>query len=153
MQHVWARQTISRLLSGSGLGAGAVVIARAAELHERIGGTIGTTLWELAVAQVAEQAVPYTGPLNQQPVPSDAAGLLAQLAPIVVANPSDTGLNVSLLALLADLWPHVTTDERPLLRVRFLNGLMERAGEVGRGRAQVRQRPRFRITRKRLPGE
>ena len=131
MQHVWARQTITRLLTGSGLGASAVVLAYAAELHESVGGPIATTLWNVALAQPPEQAALYTGPLNQQPVPGDAAGLLAQLAPIVIANPSDTGLNISLLALLADLWPHVSSDERPLLRVRFLNGLMERAGDVG----------------------
>lgn len=139
MQHVWARQTISRLLAGSGLGAGAVVIASAAELHERVGGMIGTTLWDLALSQEPEQAALYTGPLNQQSVPNDAVGLLSQLAPIVVANPSDTGLNISLLALLADLWPHVSTDERPLLRVRFLNSLMERAGEVGNRGAVSRE--------------
>ena len=131
MQHVWARQTIGRLLSGSGLGTTAVVMAQAAELHERVGDPIATTLWDLALAQPPEQAALYTGPLNQQAVPGDATGLMAQLAPIVIANPSDTGLNISLLALLADLWPHVSSDERPLLRVRFLNSLMERAGEVG----------------------
>jgi len=139
MQHVWARQTISRLLAGSGLGAGAVVIACAAELHERIDGTLGENLWELTLTLAPEQAALYTGPLNQQPVPTDVAGLLAQLAPIVVAHPSDTGLNMSLLALLADLWPHVSTEERPLLRVRFLNGLMERAADVGNRGAVSRE--------------
>lgn len=106
-------------------------MAQAAELHERVGAPIASTLWDLALAQPPEQAALYTGPLNQQAVPSDATGLMAQLAPIVIANPSDTGLNISLLALLADLWPHVSSDERPLLRVRFLNSLMERASEVG----------------------
>ncbi len=131
MQHVWARQTISRLLQGSGFGAGAVVLASAAELHERVDENLAAALWALVVAQPMESAAPYTGPFNQQPIPGDVPSLLMQLAPIIIAHPSDTGLNISLLAILADLWPHVTSDERPLLRVRFLNGLMERAANVG----------------------
>ncbi len=131
MQHAWARQTITRLLEGSSLGVRAVVVANAAELHERIGGAIAETLWGLAVVMPVDEAAPYTGPLNQQPIPADAADLLAQLVPIVVANASDTGLNLGLLAILSDLWPHVATEERPLIRVRFLNGLMERASTLG----------------------
>ena len=131
MHHVWARQTLSQLLNGSGFGAGALVRASAAELHERVDPTIAAALWALVVAQPTESATPYTGAYNQQPIPADVPGLLAQLAPIVIAHPSDTGLNISLLAVLAELWPHVTSEERPLLRVRFLNSLMERAGEVG----------------------
>lgn len=131
MQHPWARQTISRVLAGSGFGAQALAVALAADLQERVPQALADALMDSAQALTPEPATPYAGPHNQAAIPSSAADLIAQLAPVTVANPGDTGLNLGLLMVLAELWPHVSSEERPVLRVRFLNGLMERAGAVG----------------------
>ena len=131
MQHAWARQTISRVLAGSGMGPQALTVALAADLQERLPNPLADELWRRAQNLPAESAAPYAGPLNQQPIPGSSAELIAQLAPIIVAHPGDTGLSLALLALLAELWPHVASEERPLLRVRFLNSLSERATAVG----------------------
>ncbi len=113
------------------MGAHAIAGGLAAELRERISPTVAEALWARAEDLTPEPATPWQGALNQQPVPGTATELVAQLAPAVIANPGDTALSVALLALLADLWPHVASEERPLLRVRFYNGLMERAAAVG----------------------
>ena len=57
--------------------------------------------------------------------------LLAQLAPQVIAFPGDTGLSIALLNGLAELWPFVASNERPLIRTLFYNGLIARAEAVG----------------------
>jgi hypothetical protein len=113
------------------MGSQALATLLAADLHDHLPLNITDELWQRALGLTPEPAAPYVGPLNQQPIPGSAQDLLRELAPVVIAHPSDTGLNIGLLLLLAELWPHVSGEERPLLRVRFLNGVMERAASIG----------------------
>ena len=131
MQHAWARLTITPLLSSTGFATQALTLGMAADTAAMLPRELTEALWLAAKALPADQVAPSVGIHNQAPIPADQGTLLAQLAPLVLANPGDTGLDLALLALVTDLWPHVTNDERPLLRVRFLNGLMERAAAVG----------------------
>jgi hypothetical protein len=131
MQHASARQSIARLMAGSGLGEQGLTVGLAAELLSRLPAPLGEGLQQAALNLTPEPATPYTGPLNQQPMPGTEKELVAQLVPAVIALAGDTGLSLALLALLADLWPHVASDERPLLRVRFLNSLNERSTSIG----------------------
>jgi hypothetical protein len=131
MQHASARQSIARFMAGSGFGEQGLTVGLAAELLALLPGALGEGLHQAALNLTPEPATPYTGPLNQQPVPGTVQELAAQLVPAVIAHAGDTGLSLALLALLADLWPHVASEERPLLRVRFLNSLCERAASVG----------------------
>jgi len=71
-------------------------------------------------------AHPYHGALNQAPIPTSERELCLQLAPAIGDHPANIGLSLASLAALVQLWPHVASDERPLLRVRFLNGLTTR---------------------------
>lgn len=131
MHHGRARQTVAVLLAGSGMGAQALATLLAADLHDHLPTTITDDLWQRSLGLTPEPATPYVGPLNQAAVSATAQDLIRELAPVLTAHPSDTGLNLALLLLLAELWPHVAGDERPLLRVRFLNGVMERAASIG----------------------
>ncbi len=131
MQHAGARQIIPRLLAGSSLGDHALLVMLGGDLQELLPGTLSDGLSQRLAQLPSDEAPACACVQNQAAIPAHESELLAQLAPQVVANPSDTGLNIALLAGLADLWPHVASGERPLLRTRFYNGLMARAEAVG----------------------
>lgn len=131
MQHAGARQTITRLLAGSSLGGHAALTILAGELLERLPGALADGLWAKVSALPPDEAPACPCVQNQAPIPTHESELIAQLAPHAVANPGDTGLTIALLAGLADLWPHVSSAERPLLRTRFYNGMIARAEAVG----------------------
>ncbi len=102
-----------------------------AELHDC--DNCPTALTALLAEQTDEigtdSARPYHGALNQAPIPQNERELCAQLLPAIIERPTDIGISLACLAALARLWPHISSDERPLLRVRFLNGLASRRAE------------------------
>ncbi len=57
------------------------------------------------------------------PLPATESDLCRQIMPALIADPRDSGLGLALLAALVQLWPHVGSDERPLMRLRLLTGL------------------------------
>lgn len=131
MQHAGARLTITRLLAGSSLGPHALLHLLGAELLERIPGPLAEGLNAQLAMLPPDEAPACACVHNQAPIPVHETELLAQLAPQVIAFPGDTGLTVALLNGLAELWPFVASNERPLIRTRFYNGLMARTEAVG----------------------
>jgi hypothetical protein len=133
MRHAPARQVISCLLQGNGFGEKAVTHALAGILCDRLG--CPEALHDLLRAHCnqlgADAASPYMGSYNQLPIPRDQRELCTQLAPILIDHPADTGINLASLLVLANLWPHVSSEERPVLRTRYLNGLMSRRSPDG----------------------
>ncbi len=128
MRHFSSRIVIERVLHGDGFGDENVALALAAGLIDRgkAMGDLPHALETLAKTALVETAPPYTGTWNQLPIAKDEAELAAQLAPALAEHPVDAGLGLGALAALVELWPHVSADERPLLRVRFLNGVFAR---------------------------
>ncbi len=132
MRHASARRIIARLLEGQGFGEQAISQALMATLQDRE--DCPDTLKQLLdhVDDLGtDMARPYIGRLNQEPIPRDQRDLCAQLAPTLIDHPDDTGLNLASLLALVQLWPHVSSDERPLVRLRFLNGLTSRTAPAG----------------------
>lgn len=131
MHHATARPAIARILAGSGFAETALALTLAVRLHEdpdcpeALRGRIS----ERCLALEPDQAPPYVHPLNQQPVPEDEAGLCQQMVPALIAHPADTALSAASLWALAQLWPHVAADERPVLRTRLLNSMAMRRGD------------------------
>lgn len=68
-------------------------------------------------------SVGYNGPLLIAPIPADGKALCKQLCPALIEHGQDIGFHIACLAALVSLWPHVGSDERPVLRLRFLAGL------------------------------
>lgn len=127
MRHGDARRIIARLLQGQGFGEQAICQASMASLQDL--DDCPDALKEL-LALVddlgTDAARPYHGPLLQASIPRDERELCAQLAPAIADRPVDVGLSLASLSALCQLWPHVASDERQLLRTRFLNGLWTR---------------------------
>jgi hypothetical protein len=137
MRHAAARRIVARLLEGQGFGEQAIAQALMASLQDRE--DCPETLKQLLehVDELgSDMARPYQGPLNQAPLPRDQRELCAQLAPVISDHPANIGLSIASLLALAQIWPHVSSEERPLLRVRFLNGLTSRRAD------QASQAPR-----------
>jgi len=128
MRHTLFRQVIGSILRGQGFGEKAVAQAFAGIVLDRR--DCPPALRDLVIQRLedlgTDRATPYVGLLNQQPIPDDAIALCAQLAPVLIDHPADTGLNLACLFAIARLWPHATPEERPLLRTRFLNSVVSR---------------------------
>jgi hypothetical protein len=133
MRHALYRQVIASVLRGQGFGEKAVAQAFAGIVLDRK--DCPAALRDLVIARLedlgTDRAVPYVGLLNQQAIPDDATALCAQLAPVLIDHPADTGLNLACLFAIARLWPHATAEERPLLRTRFLNSVVSRPASSG----------------------
>ncbi len=125
MHHATARDAVCRILSGSGFAESAIGLALATRLSDDA--SCPDDLRHMIIRRCLDwqpdQAAPYTHPLNQQPVPDDGAALAAQLIPALIAHPADAALGASSLWSLVQLWPHCSSDERPLLRTLFLNSI------------------------------
>ncbi len=128
MHHSSARAVISCVIGGSGFGEQALALCTAASLGDADPNSV--RLRQAALNRASElPADPpgaYTGVILAAPIPSDEKDLCVQLAPLVIEHPEDTGMQLACLAGLCKLWPHVTSEERPLLRARFLAGLASR---------------------------
>ena len=125
MHHTSARIAISRILEGSGFGERALALATAAAL-----GDADEQAAELRQAALQQAALLEPDPLATPdprlislPLPTTDSELCRQIMPALIADPRDTGMGLALLVALVQLWPHVGSDERPLMRLRLLTGL------------------------------
>ena len=131
MHHATARDAIVRILTGSGCAESAIRLVLALRLadHAECPEDLRSQILVRALASEPDQAPPYTHPLNQQPVPEDGKALATQLIPALIGHPADPAIGVSALWSLIQLWPHCSTDERPLLRTFLLNSLTARRSD------------------------
>ncbi len=131
MHHVAARSAIPAILRGTGFGERALALSLAAQLERVAPESIRTRLIERANALPLDEAPVHVGPAAVAPIPTDQLQLCTQLAPLCVQHPAQIGLQLACLDALADLWPHVASDERPHLRARFINGVVARQALPG----------------------
>jgi hypothetical protein len=125
MLHATARQAIARALQGEGFAVAAWMLAGAGALEgcHDLPDELRRGILARALMAVPDDASPYVGPLTQAPLPGTAAQLAIQLAPAIAALPAEPARAPALLWALCELWPHASSDERPLLRTRLLNTL------------------------------
>ena len=130
VHHATARLAIARILTGSGFAEHATALVLACRLHDDpdCPETLRRVITERCLVAEPDQAAAYAHPLNQQPVPDDERGLCTQLIPGLIAHPADPSAGATALWGLAQLWPHCSADERPLLRTRLLNSISSRRG-------------------------
>jgi hypothetical protein len=133
MRHPSARRIIIRLLQGQGFGEQAVAQDLMAALQEQgaCPDSLAAQLAALTDELGTDSARPYQGPINQAAIPHDGRELCAQLLPAILDQPADIGLSLACLATVVELWPFVSSQERPLVRVRFMNGLLSRRADAG----------------------
>lgn len=135
MHHTSARIAVSRILEGSGFGERALALATAAGLGDA--DHQSTALRQTALQQAALlEPDPLANPdprLLILPLPANESELCRQIMPALIADPRNSGLSLALLAALVQLWPHVGSDERPLMRLRLLSGLAALRAPDGSG--------------------
>ena len=131
MHHTSARTAITSLLAGNGFGERGLALATAAALGDadQQAVRLRQAALEHAAAMPSDDAGSsgsYSGPLLIAPLPADGKALCNQLCPALTEHGHDIGFHVACLAALVSLWPHVGSEERPVLRLRFLAGLAKR---------------------------
>ena len=131
MHHVAARRAIPAILQGTGFGERALALALAAQLERLVPEPMRARLIDRAAALPNDDAPVHVGPAAIAPIPVDQLQLCTQLAPLCVQHPAQIGLQLACLDALADLWPHVSSDERPHLRARFINSVIARQAPAG----------------------
>ncbi len=133
MQHAVARRVIATVMDGTGFADHAIAMAAAAVLADLPGipDEVRSSLLQQACALGPDGAAESSGPLCQAPVPSDAGGLCRQFAPFLTEHPGDVASNLCSLWAMAQLWPHVTTSERPVLRQRLHASVSTRQAPAG----------------------
>lgn len=126
MHHTSARAAITSLLAAKGFGERglALVLAAACGDADQQAVALRQAALQRAAAMPSEATVSYTGDLLIAPIPGDEAALCRQLCPVTIQLARDVGLQLSCLAGLVALWPHVTQAERGLMRQRFLDSLL-----------------------------
>ena len=126
MHHTSARTAITSLLAGKGFGERglALVLAAACGDADQQAMALRKAALERADAMPSTATVHYTGELLIAPIPTSESALCRQLCPAIIGQAKDIGLQLSCLASLVALWPHVSTTERSLMRQRFLDGLI-----------------------------
>jgi hypothetical protein len=143
MLHAAARQAIPALLADPCFADRALLVVAVAEIDDLPGRP--SHLRQALISQVAAiapcPAAAYVGHENQATVPADAGDLARQLAGFCIDHPADIAANLTALHGLVRLWPHVTGDERPVLRRAFLTAVNGRSAppEAVATREQLRQ--------------
>jgi hypothetical protein len=133
MHHTSARAAITALLAGRGFGERGLALVTAASLGDADQSAVRlrAAALERAAARPSDATTSYTGPLLYAPIPADERELCLQLCPVVIEHPNDVGMQLACLAALAALWPHVGSEERALLRSKFLDGLASQQAPAG----------------------
>ena len=125
MHHTSARGAISGLLNGSGFGERGLALVTAASLGDADQSAVRLRAAELP----CERTISYSGELLFAPIPLDERQLCQQLFPAIIDQPCAIGLQLACLSALVDLWPHVGSSERSVMRNRFLDGLVSQPAE------------------------
>jgi hypothetical protein len=149
MHHTSARAAITSLLNAKGFGERglALTLAAACGDADQQAVTLRQAALKRADAMTTGATRSYTGELLIAPVPADEVALCRQLCPVTIDLAKDVGLQLSCLAALVALWPHVAQHERGLMRQRFLDSLVndQHPGEAVLTTAQLiawqRERP------------
>ncbi len=133
MQHAVARRVIASAMEGTGFADHAIAMVAAGILADLPGipDDARSALLQQACVLGPDAAESTSGPICQAPVPSDAGGLCRQFAPFLTEHPSDVASNLCSLWALAQLWPHVTTSERPILRQHLHASVSKRQAPAG----------------------
>lgn len=126
MHHTSARAAITRLLEAKGFGERglALVLAAACGDADRQAAALRQAALQRAGAMPSGATISYLGELLIAPIPLDETALCRQLCPVTIQLAKNVGLQLSCLAGLVALWSHVSTQERGLMRQRFLDGLV-----------------------------
>jgi hypothetical protein len=126
MHHTSARVAIAGILAARGFGERglALVLAAACGDADQQAVALRQSALQRAVAMPASTGVSYTGELLFAPIPADERELCRQLCPATIELARNVGMQLSCLAGLVALWPHISSAERALMRQRFLDGLM-----------------------------
>ena len=126
MHHTSARAAITSLLAGKGFGERglALVMSAACGDADRQAAVLRKAALERADAMPTNATVSYTGELLIAPIPTSESALCSQLFPLIIEQAKNVGLQLSCLASLVALWPHVSTAERGVMRQRFLDGVI-----------------------------
>ncbi len=126
MHHTSARAAITSLLAGKGFGERglALVMSAACGDADQQASALRKAALERADALPSNATVSYAGELLIAPIPTGESALCRQLCPVIIEQAKDVGLQLSCLASLVTLWPHVSTAERGVMRQRFLDGVI-----------------------------
>jgi hypothetical protein len=126
MHHTSARGAITGLLNGSGFGERGLALVTAASLGDADQSAVRLRQAALACALElpCDRTVSYSGELLFAPIPMSERQLCQQLCPAIIQQPCDVGMQLACLSALAGLWPHVGSNERSVMRSRFLDGLV-----------------------------
>src|SRR5262245_19202609 len=118
MQHSTARAAIQAILPADSFGNRAVCLSFAAVLSDFPGipESLPARLLERGAAMPPDRSPNHVSAVTVAPIPKDQHGLCAQLAPVLIEYPAQTGSQIATLGALNALWPHASTQERPKLR-------------------------------------
>ena len=133
MHHTSARVAITGLLNGSGFGERGLALVTAASLGDADQDAIRLrqAAIERALELPCDRTISYSGPLLLAPIPSTERQLCQQLCPAISQQACDVGMQLACLAALASVWPHVGSNERSVVRGRFLDGLVSSPPPTG----------------------
>lgn len=126
MHHTSARAAITSLLDAKGFGERGLALTLAAACGDADKQAVALRQAALrrADSMTTGATKTYTGELLIAPIPGDETALCRQLCPVTIELAKDLGLQLSCLAALVALWPHVAQHERGLMRQRFLDSLV-----------------------------
>lgn len=126
MHHTSARIAIAHLLATKGFGERGLALVLAAACGDACEQAVvmRQQALDLAGAMPEEPTTSYIGELLYAPIPTNEIELCKQLCPATIDMAKDIGLQVTCLAGLVALWPHISSSERALMRQRYLDGLM-----------------------------
>jgi hypothetical protein len=131
MSHLAARQAIAAILAGQGAGLRALGLVTALRLSDHGPGALAEAAMAAAQAMPADRGPLRPHPANQEAVPSSGDACWTALAERCTEHPAHLGHALAVAAGLARLWSSATQDERPLLRTRYLAGLVHTTAPLG----------------------
>jgi hypothetical protein len=131
MNHLAARHAISAILTGQASHTRALALVTALRLADHGPSALADATLAAALALPADSGPLRPHPANQEPVPPSGDGCWTTLARRCAEQPAHLGHGLALAAGLARLWPSATPDERPLLRTRYLSGLLQTTAPLG----------------------
>ena len=132
MGHLATRTAILVVLDGDAAGVRALAACAGVALREAEADEALVELIEQVTAQLPpDRALASPHALNQEAVPGSPEVFLAQMVEAITVHPGNLGESLTLATGFTRLWNSASSDERPLLRARFLTGLAARQAPMG----------------------
>ena len=121
LRHADARTIIDLVLTQATCDRRLPALVACAGLRD--GNVLAEALWQalLTLPDHTRPILPHPG--NQQAPPARSEELVIGLLPALARHPADVALGLAGLEALARLWPAAGSEERPLLRSRWLSQL------------------------------